>query len=98
MYFSTYNYANSAWTPRDIFVRTMLEGLAQEMFGHFGEQQCDKSDPPIIIAFGNKALSILKAIIVQNRYLCSLHQSYAHQVESYCFADQSVFGRPPLFM
>lgn len=49
------------WTRHgllEIFSCARREGLAQELFRRFGEQQCDKSDSPIIIAFGTRKYSL----------------------------------------
>lgn len=81
MYFSTYNYVHSAWLL-EIFSCARREWLAQELCSRFGEQQCDKSDPPIIIAFGTREYSLYLWRLFQNRYLRSLRQSYTAKFPS----------------
>lgn len=66
----------------EIFSCARREGVTQELFRHFGEQQCDKSDPPIIIAFGTRKYSLYLWRLLTKIGTCARYAN--HTLEPTC--------------
>lgn len=63
--------------------RCRCEGLVQELFRHFGEHQCDKSDPPIIIAFGAPRYSLYLWWLLTKIGTCSRYANHMFYILHY---------------